>query len=111
MLKDGIISAGHGRALAGLSDESLQLKIADECVKLGYSVRALESRIKNLEEKPKEKKEKIELSADLKELQEKMTRKIGTKVRIEGSEEKGKITIDYYTKEDLNSIFDLITKD
>ena len=110
MLKDGSISAGHGRALAGLSDADLQNRLADECVRLGYSVRALESRIKGLSEAPKAKKEKAELSPDLKELQESMTRKTGTKVRIDGSEEKGKITIDYYTKEDLNNIFEMITK-
>lgn len=110
MLKDGSLSAGHGRTLAGLQEEDLKIKLADESVKLGYSVRALESRIKGLADKPKEKKEKPEISPDLKDLQENITRRTGTKVRIEGTEEKGKITIDYYTKDDLNHIYSLLVQ-
>jgi ParB family chromosome partitioning protein len=48
LLRNGTLSAGHGRALAGLSDNALIEQLAAECVKNEYSVRALEERIKHL---------------------------------------------------------------
>ena len=48
MLRDGELSAGHGRALAGLSDADMIIALAKEAVRLSYSVRALENRIKSV---------------------------------------------------------------
>ena len=64
LVREGTISAGHGRAIAGVSDKALQQKLADETVRLGYSVRALESRIKNLSvDKPQKKTDKGDTAA------------------------------------------------
>ena len=107
LIKNGTLSAGHGRALAGLDSDELKSKLAQECVRLGYSVRALESRIKNLSvEKPV--KEKIALPAEVKRAERLFRDKLGTKVKIEGSEEKGKITVEYYSADALQKIYDCI---
>jgi len=111
LVREGTISAGHGRAIAGVSDKAMQKKLAEETVHLGYSVRALESRIKNLgEEKPaKAKKDKGEkLSPDLKALETQFREKLGTKVQLMGSAQKGKIVIEYYSADDLQTVFDCI---
>lgn len=111
MLRDGRLSAGHGRTLAGLSQEDTIEKLAEETVNMGYSVRALENRVKNLgEEKAPEKKEKKEksISADLAHAETVFREKLGTKVKIQGTEKKGKITIEYFTKDDLDRIYEVI---
>ena len=111
-LKDGTLSAGHGRALAGLPDEQTQKSIALEAVRLGYSVRALESRIKNLNEKGtvRGKRKETPLSADLASVEETFRERLGTKVKISGTEKKGKVTIEYYSADDLQRIYDAVVK-
>lgn len=110
LVKNGSLSAGHGRAIAGVEDADTQKKLADECVRLGYSVRALESRIKNLsvEKKPKEK---TVLPAEIKRAEKLFREKLGTKVKIDGSAEKGKVVIDYFSADDLQKIYDCILGD
>ena len=111
LLKDGTLSAGHGRALAGLTDAARIETLADETVRMGYSVRALESRIKRLgEEKPgkRAKKEEPALSSDLLSVQNTLRERLGTKVQLQGSEQRGKITIEYFSREDLEHVYDSI---
>lgn len=109
-LKSGVLSAGHGRALAGLSDEALILQLAAECVQNDYSVRALEERIRRLNEpkKPAVKKEKKPLSTDLKSIEDAFRESLGTKVTLSGSSARGKITIEYYNREDLERVYERI---
>lgn len=106
-VKNGTLSAGHGRAIAGVADEETQKKLAQECIRLGYSVRALESRIQNLS-KEKQVKVKTVLPAEIKRAERLFREKIGTKVKIDGTKDKGKVTIDYYSADDLQKIYDCI---
>ena len=113
LLKSGSLSAGHGRALAGLADGKQTEQLAAETVRMGYSVRALESRVRNLtaaEKQPaKEKKpEKPHLAPDLRHAEAALREKLGTRVQIQGTEDKGKLVIDYYSKEDLTRLYDLL---
>lgn len=105
----GEISSGHGRAIAGVSDKKLQEQLKDECLRLGYSVRALESRIRNLsEEKKKTKKIKPVQSTEIKGFVNGLHKKLSTKVSIDGDEKKGKIIIDYYSAEELENIYRIL---
>ena len=109
LLENGSISAGHGRAIAGVTGKELQEKLAEETVRLGYSIRALESRIQNMSGKKPAKKssKKSELSADMRELEKQFMRKTGSKLSISGNEKKGKIVIEYNSKDELQNIYDL----
>ena len=107
MIKDGKISAGHGRAIAGINDKTLQMKLAEETVNLGYSVRALENRIQNIHQE-KKKKEKEHPSSDMKQLERMFREKTGTKVHITGSEEKGKIIFEYASKDQLQQVYECL---
>lgn len=108
-IKSGELSAGHGRAIAGISDSKTQQLLADETIRMGYSVRALESRIKNLAEKKKDKPVKAKpLDSAVGYAEEKLREKLGTRVVISGTEKRGKITIEYYTKDELEGIFELL---
>ena len=109
-LKSGTLTAGHGRAIAGLPDAETQVRIANEAVRLGYSVRALESRVKNMGQPKPEKKKKAEaaLSADLTSVEDTFRETLGTKVKITGNEKRGRILIEYYSKDDLERIYEKI---
>lgn len=111
LLKSGALSAGHGRALAGLADPLQIEQLAQECVKNEYSVRTLEEKLKQLSEKKKntEKKTKMEkpvLSAELAHLEESFREALGTKVSLAGSGVRGKITIEYFSREDLERVYE-----
>jgi ParB family chromosome partitioning protein len=112
LLKSGALSAGHGRALAGLTDSAQIEKLAQECVEKEYSVRALEEKLKLLaERKPdqKAKKEKPARSADLTRLEESFREALGTRVSLAGNNSRGKIVIEYYSREDLERVYDRMT--
>ncbi len=106
MLVDENISSGHARALLGLSDQEEQVKIAHKIFDEKLSVRETEKLIRGINN-PKKKPPKKELKNDFvyRDLEEKLTRKVGTKVRINRkTEQKGRIEIEYYSPEELEKI-------
>ena len=113
MLRKGVLSAGHGRTLAGLTDEQQIEQLAKECAEKEYSVRMLEERVKSLSEKKKPsakaKKDKPSLPAELQRLEESFRESLGTKVSLAGSGTRGKITIEYFSREDLERVFEKIS--
>lgn len=112
LVKDGTLSAGHGRALAGVADADAQKKLAEECVRLGYSVRALESRIANLQAGGTRKKAKPAAPrGELAHVESAFRERLGTRVKIAGDEKKGRITIEYYSADDLERIYEAIVRE
>lgn len=110
MVANGALSAGHARALISVP-ESDQIKFAETAIKDGASVREVEKRVKDYFEPPEvkaKKKVKLELSAELKELIGDMQRVFGTKVNAIGNDKKGRIYIDYYTRDDLDRLSELV---
>lgn len=108
-LKDGRLTSGHGRALAAVKDTALQLRLAKEAVEQGYSVRQMEALAKKYaEEKKPRQKQESRLLPELFDAQENMRARLGTKVKISGSEKKGKIVIEYFSKDDLERIYEII---
>lgn len=110
MLIEEMISSGHARALLGISDgdtqHSLAMKIFDEKL----SVRETEKLVKNLLEPPKKQEVKKNSAEDAiyESLEEKMKGIIGTKVLIHRKKnDKGKIEIEYYSKDELERIIEL----
>ncbi|HHY23527.1 MAG TPA: ParB/RepB/Spo0J family partition protein [Clostridiaceae bacterium] len=112
MLIDGEITSGHGRTLLMIEDSELQEGIANEIVKNKYSVRETEKLIKRLKEtKLKETDErKKEKDPEIKNLEESLQRILGTKVRLNHSKKNGKIIIEYYSKEELERIIEMIKR-
>lgn len=107
LLKDGSLSAGHGRALVSVSPER-QSKLAVLTVQQGWSVRQLERICAQPEKKPVETPAPARRPAELGQL-EKMAREVfGTRVKLDGDENKGKITLSYMSAEDLERIWDVL---
>ncbi len=114
MVSDGRLSAGHARALISLPD-SEQLTTATKVVKNGLSVREVEQLVKDYFNPPeqikRQKREKmIQQSLELRDLIDRMQRVLGTRVRAIGNDNKGRIYIDYYMKDDLDRIAEIIEK-
>ena len=106
----GILSAGHARALLTLSDESEIEKLAGRIVAEGLSVRATEEIVATHQGSKKAatpKAGKIR-SPILKELADGMSDRLDTRVSVELGKQKGKITIEFATLEDLERINKLI---
>ena len=110
MVSDGKLSAGHAKSLVSVPTTD-QIKIAEMAVKDGLSVREVEKRVKDYFDPPEvkaKKKIKMELSAELKELIGQMQRTFGTKVNAIGNDKKGRIYIDYYTRDDLDRLAEIV---
>ena len=108
---NGALSAGHARALISIEDPTDQRKFAEAAIKDGASVREIEKRVKDYLEPPEvkaKKKIKQELSLELKELIGDMQRVLGTRVNAIGNDTKGRIYIDYYTRDDLDRLSEII---
>ena len=108
-LRQNLLSEGHARALLSVENTEKRLSLAKECVEKKWSVREIERRAKE-EKAPMEKQDKPKkLSSQWKTivhgLEEKMKEHLGTKVTITAkNEDKGKVEIEYYSKEDLDRI-------
>ena len=106
----GILSSGHARALLSLTDENEIEKLAGRIVAEGLSVRATEEIVATHQGSTKTAKPKAGryLSPRLKELADGMSDRLDTRVTVELGKQKGKITIEFATLEDLERINKLI---
>ena len=101
----GIISAGHARALLGLTDASEIEKLANRIVAENLSVRSVEEIIATGGSGKKSGKRKVRKgNPELNEIAEELGDYLDTRVKIEGSAGKGKILIEYSGGEDLQRI-------
>ncbi len=109
MVENGKLSAGHARCLVPVQDFNTQIKLAMSACDNKMTVRDLEKAVKNIL-KPKDatKKEPLEPSIELKELVNEMQRTFATKVSVIGNDKKGRIYIDYYSRDDLDRISEMI---
>ena len=105
-----MISAGHARALLGISDETLQENTAMKVFDEKLSVRETEKLVKNLVSPAKKEKTERNTAEDAiyESLEEKMKGIMGTKVSIQRKKNnKGKIEIEYYSRDELERIIEL----
>lgn len=108
MIEKGKISAGHARCLVVVEDANEQLKLANAIVSKNLSVRDLEKAIKAYTSPAKKVVIREEQSLELKELINQMQKTFATKVSAIGNDNKGRIYIDYYTRDDLDRISELL---
>ena len=109
MVKDGLLTAGYARVLAGVSDKEAQLRLARKAVEEGLNVRQMEQLVKATGAvKPKKKSVPKRLPAELEELQEKIRRRTGLKSTLSGSITKGRIVLQYSSREELERLNDML---
>ncbi|MDY6144055.1 MAG: ParB/RepB/Spo0J family partition protein [Arcanobacterium sp.] len=110
----GVISAGHARALLGLSDPAEMERLAQRIVAEGLSVRAVEEIVALGTEKPEKHPSRRRVSVNLPELDElalRLTDKFDTRVKAQMGSRKGKLTIEFANIDDLNRILDVLGED
>ena len=107
---EGALSAGHARVLAGIDDAELQTGLFAKTMQFGWSVRQLEAAAKNAQTEKKEKPEPVALPIEYEELTERLRRATGLKVKLEGTQEKGKIVLQYTSEEELQRLWEWMEK-
>jgi ParB family transcriptional regulator, chromosome partitioning protein len=113
LISNGKISMGHGRALLGLKQKDKLTALVEKVIKEGLNVRQLEHLIQQMNENvPREtKKPKIDKDIFIKETENVLRDRFGTSVHIKQSKNKGKIEIEFFSKEDLERILELLEQE
>ncbi len=111
LLENGSLTAGHARALLGLNDSSG----TDRAVKLildnSLSVRETEDLVRQMNSPRRETTGTVKKkSAELASAENRLKDRYGTKVTISGNGEKGRISMEYYSKEQLKELFDILDR-
>jgi len=99
-LRSGRLTTGHARALLGLSTESEQLKLREEILAQAWSVRTTEEGVK----RRRATRRTPRRSPDLDALEEQLRERLATRVRIVGSEKRGRIEAAYSSREELERL-------
>ncbi len=113
LVNSSSLSMGHAKALLSIEVRQKQIEAAREIIKRGLSVREAEALCKKLagaapQEKPKKKKEKLPEVADL---EDRLTKSLGTKVQIRHKDKQGKIEIDYYSLDELDRLLEILLQE
>ena len=112
LLAEKRLSMGHARAILGLPTEELQREVAEKAAAQGLSVRQVEQMVHNMTKAREVKKADTPEPVDpnVKAAISELEAALGTRVRIvEKAPGKGKIEIDYYSQDDLDRIYAVIT--
>lgn len=113
-VEDGKLSLSHARVILELEDDEGRVKVAEETVKNEFTVRETAALIKRILVGDKEKHPRSRLSADgvdyFAEVEKNLTKSLGRKVRLKGSDKKGKIEIDFYSADDLEVLLNALDR-
>ena len=106
-LSEKKLTTGHGKALLTLKDTNLQLKLAKEIIDENLSVREAEKRASKLK-KPKRAKKELPLIEmyNYNDLESSLMERTGSKVTIRKDQKKGMLTIEFYTDEELERLYE-----
>ncbi len=108
MLADGRLTAGHARALMTLTSEAALVKLANDVVARGLSVRDTE-RLARLAQAPAKKKSSGKATPAEAQVEERLQRSLGTKVRLKQRRGKGRIEIFFHSLDELDRLLDKLT--
>jgi len=107
-IRDGSLSGGHARALAGLVSADDQERLADEILRRALSVRQTEKRVASFSSEGKVTRERRS-DPFTRDAEEKLTRRLKTRVKIARSRRGGKIVISFGSEEELMGLFDRLS--
>jgi ParB family chromosome partitioning protein len=109
MISDNKLTAGHGRALLSVEGTKDRLLLAQKIIDGNLSVRQVEELSKNESmSKKKKKNAPKEINPVFIELTDKLQRSLGTKVKIKGTEKRGKIEIEFYSTDELERLLEML---
>jgi ParB family chromosome partitioning protein len=111
LLREGQLTAGQGRPLLGLESAEAQILLAERAVREGLSARDLERLTADPGERPKPKK-KPDRPAEVHTVaaEEKLTRRLQTRVEIKRQGKGGHVRIHFHSEEELMRLYDVLTE-
>ncbi len=108
MIRGGALTAGHAKALTSLPSADDQLHLAEEIIRRDLSVRQAEKRVSAMSgaaARIRSEKPRDPFSRDA---EEKLSRRLRARVRLERKKRGGRIEIDFASEEDLIRIFEML---
>ena len=115
MVHEKRLSAGHARALLGLSDADRQSALATEAIEQGWSVREIEAAVAGKRTTQRTAKRAggqapvRGVTADVKRVEDALRKRLGTDVRVTARRKgRGFVTVSYYSNDDLSRLLELI---
>lgn len=110
MLSDGRLTSGHARTLITIDNQKRQQELAEQIVEKGLNVRETEKLAAQEMKRAASKQMPIRKeSAEIINLIENLRSVLGTKIDLKHGKDKGKIIIEYYSREEFDRIIDLLT--
>ena len=91
-----------------MTDKKFQALLFAKTVQNGWSVRQLEAAAKQAAEERRERPKPAPLPVEYEELRERLRSATGLKVSLSGTEQKGKITLEYGSQEELQRLWDML---
>lgn len=107
LIQGGQLTLGHAKLLAGLEDSSLQVLMGRKAAASGLSVRDMEDLLGRLQKNRKVQRVRKTEFAGMGALEERLRTSFQTKVRLKGSEHRGRIEIEYFSEEELSRLLEL----
>jgi ParB family chromosome partitioning protein len=101
---------GHARALLGVADEAVVIKLSRDVISRGLSVRETEALVKKLAEPAAPTPPPPAVDVHTKAAEERLRLLLGTRVRIVRRGTKGRIEVDFESEDELIRIYDQLTE-
>ena len=113
-LKKGDMSSGHARAILSIVNAAEREILFSQILDQGISVREAETKADLLNHGSRGANSTVEpkiskSAPEIQEIEQRFIESLGTKVQLKGTLGRGKIEITYFSKEDLDRLFDLLT--
>ncbi len=110
MVRKGVISSGHARALLAIDSETGRQELAEKIISQQMSVRDIEKEVGKTKTKKLTPPTVKDVAPEILDIEKMLSRNFGTKVKIKNGNKKGKIEIEYYGENDLERILEIIGK-
>lgn len=110
-LREGVLTAGHARAILMVRDEKKQLQAAQKIAALGLSVRQAELLCRNMaKEQPKEEQKPVIQVDYVAEFEKNLSKQLGRGVKLVNGKRKGRVELEFYGQDDLQVLLDALMK-
>ena len=107
-MAEGKLSAAHGRTLMTVEDETVRKSICDRIIEEGLSVRAVEKMVSEIGKDKKKRPAARVKNPDVARVEAELKESLGTRVTINQNGNKGKIEIEYFSREELERLIELL---
>jgi ParB family chromosome partitioning protein len=105
----GKLSAGHANAIGAISDSDAKIRLAEQILREGLSVREAEilaQKVNGKEKKEGKRAAKYEKSPEIRAVEEELTTTFGTKVTLGRNEKRGTVEFHYYSRDELEGLIE-----